>query len=209
MKKITLMLLLITSASYSQFNYGLKGGLLLSNVENKVESYTYETDIKPGFYGGAFGEYRFGRFGIGLDVNYSDAGYKYSGELRQNFDDPAQNITTKTKINLLAAYASVKFFPIEKLGFSLGGYYGNVLSVKHTQKNKNYDVSYMNTKSDFGVSATAEYTFYKGLFAEVRYTYGLKDYTERQSWLDRFPQGTKKEGHIQNRMLGIGLGYRF
>lgn len=91
----TIVLSLITTASFSQFRLGVKAGSNLSKVSGK--SFSEEFDL--GYQLGAFSEIDFGRFGIQPEVLFSQINTKRSSGFNAIYDSLA-NRNSGDKINL-------------------------------------------------------------------------------------------------------------
>ncbi len=77
MKKVTILfsaLFLITTASFSQFRLGIKGGANLGKVDGK----TFNDGYNLGYQLGGFSEIDFGKIGIQPEVLFSQTNTKYT-----------------------------------------------------------------------------------------------------------------------------------
>lgn len=186
MKKMILAVaaLLMVGAASAQvpgFEWGVKGGLNLSNVTNS------DGKMKPSIYVGAFAEFGVNDWlGIQPEVVYSRQGTA-DGDLKLRF-------------NYLNIPVMAKFYVLDQLSVETGPQFGILLNAKMKNKvdgknvtadvdgAKNFDVSW-------GIGAS--YRFLSNFDATLRYNIGLTKV---------FDTGTDTP---KNGVLQLGVGYRF
>ncbi len=122
----TILLAGISTAGYSQFQLGVKGGLNLSDFSVK----NMETNQKTGYHFGAFTGFKFGKIGIQPEVIFSQQGttFQFDGkDLESNFT--YINVPVIMKLYLVGGLnlqigpqfgylttAESEFNPIEEMG---------------------------------------------------------------------------------------------
>ncbi len=190
MKKIVLLaavLAMSVSAAFSQVSFGVKGGLNLANLSNS------ESDMKLGFYAGAFGEYQVGDFfGIAGELLYSI----------QGLQEKEDGVTAKQHLNYLNIPVLAKLYIAEGLSLDVGPQFGLLMSAKTKGEEGGVSVT-VDTKDAFNsvdVSAGIGLTYNIGnILIQGRYNLGLTDTMKDNDGDDKF----------KNNVIQVGVGYRF
>ncbi len=190
MKKIILVVAVFAmsaSAAFSQFSFGVKGGLNLANVSNS------EADTKPGFYAGAFGEYQVSDFfGVAGELLYSIQGAQ----------DKIDGVKVKQHMNYLNVPVLAKFYIADGLSLDVGPQFGFLMSAKTKGKEGGVSID-VDTKDEFkstDVSAGIGLTYNIGrVMLQGRYNLGLTDTAKDNDGDDKF----------KNNVIQLGVGFRF
>ncbi len=218
MKKILLVSAIALFAGLNaQTTFGVKAGYALSKLnlnENDIEFGGVEGSFKSksGFYVGALVEHKFNnKFAIQGELEYANLGGKAEISL------PGVTVTEKMNLNRIVIPISVRYYVTPELGVYAGPY----VSFKTNNKVK-FEISGMNgmadpnavregekiverylddslKSTDFGLFLGADYTVYKGLFVDARYSFGLTNMIKNPA------DGEK----MKMNFLQIGLGYKF
>ena len=210
MKKLLTLLLLFPVLSFSQIDFGVKGGGLVSNI--KTENDFFDKN-RMSFYFGGFAEYKPSNFALNGSLEYLNTGAK---------KDDFSNLSIR-QVNL---FLSGKYYLIDRLSVSAGGYVGYILGgdmeIDYTKLNiyNPNDPAFIESGKysyddylqdiDFGLMAGIEFTIYKGLFVEARYMLGLTNLIKAQHLTDSFDSPTvETKIESKNRVFLFGLGYKF
>src|SRR5690554_1625781 len=111
MKRLFLLLVLFPVLSFSQIGFGVKGGGLISNI--KTENDFFDKN-RTSFYFGSFIEYRIpSGFALYGSVEYLNTGAK-------------EDVSTLS-IRQINIPISAKYYLIDRLSLSMGGYIGYIL----------------------------------------------------------------------------------
>lgn len=221
MKKLSTLLVVIIALTlptelFAQ-NFGIKGGLNLSNMLMKDDNKTYSDDYKmnPGFHVGPTAEFQLTEmFSIETGLLLSTKGFKASEEITLF----GETLKTELKTNLLyldipiAAKASFDlggakiygaFGPY--LGFGLSGKTKLETTLNNTTKSEEEDIEWGSDKTksdlkrlDFGLTMGAGVQI-NSIQIGVSYGLGLAN-------ISPYTDGGTK---INNRVLGISAGYIF
>ena len=206
----------MTTGAFAQ-NFGLKGGLNLSNILAKDDNTTYSDDFKmnPGFHIGATAEFPFSdMFSFETGLLLSTKGYKISEE--ETF--MGKKIEMKIKTNLfyldipLTAKASfdlgdAKVFGLfgPYIGMGLTGQSKTVTTIDGKTEKEKEDVEWGSEKGksdlkrlDFGltIGAGVEIDLFQ---IGLGYNLGLAN-------ISPYNDGGMK---INNRVIGLSVGYKF
>lgn len=156
------LLCAITVKAQSQgFFWGVKAGLNLSSAWGE------ETDgslIKPGYYAGCFGEYRFSElFSLSPELMFSSI-----GSAREEFD-------IKETVNYITLPVLAKFYLDDTFSVEAGPQfaYGVYMSIKGDGKVTKLSGDDYN-KFEFGIAVGATY-YYERFMISLRYIHGLTD----------------------------------
>lgn len=197
-------LLCVTQISFAQVKFGVKTGLNLS-TQSELGMLWDNNDIKTGFTIGATFDYRFHSvLSIQSELNYKTTGLAYEHN----------NSESKSKVNSDYDYYNI---PVllkgrfnDQLGlndkwmvsFYGGPYYSYLKSAEYEIEENGTtttdDYKDFSNKSDWGLVFGGEVTrkINKGeIFFDLRYEMGLTD--------------VLKNDDIKNKVIGLGLGYRF
>ena len=191
MKKIIFLAvaLVISTATFSQTSYGVKGGLNLANITNDSDA-----KFKPSIYAGGFMEFR---------LNYI---MSISPELyfsRQGSHADISGIKTNVRFNYLNLPVLVKLYIADGISLDLGPQVGYLINSKIWMK---YGGTSATTDfSDSGFDANqVDVSFATGLtynlgnfFIQGRYNLGLTDVVKDDP------------DHSKNSVIQFGVGYRF
>lgn len=177
---LTMLCAITLKAQSSGFTWGVKAGLNLSSAWGE------ETDgslIKPGYYAGCFGEYRFSElFSVSPELMFSSI-----GSAREEFD-------IKETVNYITLPVLAKFYLQDSFSLEVGPQfgYGVYMSIKGDGKVTKLTGDDYN-KFDFGIAVGASY-YYERLIISFRYIHGLTDVV--------------KKGINKNYDFQIGLGLK-
>lgn len=112
-----------------------------------------------------------------------------------------QNIN---QLNLLSLVVTAKYYLLKKFNVKAGWYYGRILGVKNTFKNiskqdSNFETDLKNewNYSDYGLTFGANYDINDNLLVESNYFLGLTDLRGKDNF------------EVKNRMIRLGVGYKF
>lgn len=213
---IFVLVVSMTTGAFAQ-NFGLKGGLNLSNILAKDDNTTYSDDFKmnPGFHIGATAEFPFSdMFSFETGLLLSTKGYKISEE--ETF--MGKKIEMKIKTNLfyldipLTAKASfdlgdAKVFGLfgPYIGMGLTGQSKTVTTIDGKTEKEKEDVEWGSEKGksdlkrlDFGltIGAGVEIDLFQ---IGLGYNLGLAN-------ISPYNDGGMK---INNRVIGLSVGYKF
>src|SRR5690606_519508 len=210
MKKLLTILLLFPMLSFSQIDFGVKGGGLISNIKTENDFYNKN---RTSFYFGGFTEYKPSNFALNGSLEYLNTGAK---------KDDFSNLSIR-QVNL---FLLGKYYLIDRLSVSAGGYIGYILGgdmeIDYTKLNiyNPNDPAFMESGKysyddylsniDLGLTLGIEFIIYKGLFVEAKYLLGLnnvfKDVDLSSSYDDPFVRTKVKS---KNRVFLFGVGYKF
>jgi len=194
----------IVFTSNAQIKFGVKEGINLS-TQSELGMLWDNNDVKTGFTLGATFDYRFHSVvSLQTELNYKTEGLAYeSGEssskknINRNYDYYNIPLLIKGRFNEqlgLGESWMVSFY---------GGPYYSYLRSSESEIEENgvttvSDYDDISNNSDWGLILGGEVAkvFNKGeLFFDLRYEMGLTDVTENDD--------------IKNKVIGIGIGYRF
>jgi hypothetical protein len=213
MKLITIVVVFtIATQSFAQ-TFGVKAGLNLSNMLAKDNDKTYSKDFKmnPGFHVGATAEFPIsGMFSFETGLLLSTKGYKYSEkETNYEYKETLNLLYLDIPLTAKATFdvGSVKIYgavgPYLGLGLSGKGKYeetGDGTTTKDTETVKwGSDADKDDYKRlDFGLVVGAGVVINS---IQIGVSYGLG--------LANISSYTEDGAKINNKVLGISLGYRF
>ena len=198
-----LSLLVITVNA--QVKFGIKEGINLS-TQSELGMLWDNNDIKTGFTLGATFDYRFHSvLSVQTELNYKTEGLAYetnetSGkkDINRNYDYYNIPLLIKGRFNNQLGLGESWL-----VSFYGGPYYSYLQSAESEIKENGVttitDYEKSSNSSDWGLILGGEVAkvFNKGeLFFDLRYEMGLSDVTENGN-------------DINNKVIGIGLGYRF
>jgi len=197
-------LLIISTITNAQIKFGIKEGINFS-TQSELGMLWDNNDVKTGYTLGATIDYRFHDvISLQTEINYKTTGLAY--EMKES--------SSKKEINTQYDYYNlpllIKGRFNEQLGlneswlvsFYGGPYYSYLRAAKSEVKENGIttvtDYNDLSNTSDWGLIIGGEVAkvFNKGeLFFDLRYEMGLNDVLE--------------SNNIKNKVIGIGLGYRF
>lgn len=218
-KSIFVLGVLMATMTSAQIKYGIKGGLIGSNLTEKDsnENARFVNGNKYSFYGGGLLEYKFKpNWAFQAELLYANVGYKYEDEY--TFTDTTGEQITQTTNNKLNAHQimlplSMKYYANQDFNVSAGFNLGYFVSGEYTRQfnggeERKEDVfneeEWGEKTSRFyaGPFIGAEYNFKNGLFIDGRYNWGVTDF---KIW-NSDDHGDEKE-YVNS--FQIGLGYKF
>ncbi len=211
-----------------QTKFGLKGGYALSNLESKELDNMFEdfgvrgsNQAKSGYFVGAFVEHKLNdKFAVQGEVQYANLG----GQIEAKFDEGGIKYTLQDKFhfNQIIIPIAAKYFITSDLAvyggpsvaFSTG--YESKITIKDSnipsEFNNDINTAISQLEADqnkalkeelkstnFNIFVGGEYQFYKALFIDARYSFGLTNY-------EKNPVDNSK---TRMNYLQIGLGYKF
>lgn len=200
----TSILFLLVFTVNAQIKFGIKEGLNLS-TQSEFGMLWDNNDIKTGFTLGAVVDYRFhSTLSLQTELNFKTVGLAY-----ENHETPRkQNISRNYDYYSIPILLKGRFS--NQLGLNdswqvsfYGGPYFSYLRSAESEIKENgittvTDYENESNESDWGVIIGGEVArnFSKGeLFFDLRYEMGLSDVAENDN--------------IKNKVIGIGIGYRF
>lgn len=170
------------------FNYGIKAGLNLANINSSNLPLEEFTKNRLGFHGGLVFEYRFHQFfALGAEVLYSQQGVKSEshyieieppGELGGS---PVNNINNESLISLTGKYDYLNFPVVAKvylfkgLFVSAGPQFSILLSAKEEYSDIEFDAKEEMDNFDFGLNFGVGFQSAMGLFISTNYYLGLNN----------------------------------
>ncbi|AZA83867.1 hypothetical protein C1637_13455 [Chryseobacterium lactis] len=219
MKKILMASAIVLFAGLNaQTTFGVKGGYALSKLnlnENDIEYGGVEGSFKSksGFYIGALVEHKFsGKFAIQGEVEYANLGGKTEVSL------PGVTVTEKLNLNRIVIPISARYYVTPELGiyagpyvsfktnnkvkFEMSGMNGGMADPNAVREGEKYVEKFLDDSlksTDFGLFLGADYTVYKGLFVDARYSFGLTNMIKN-------PVDGEK---MKMNFFQLGLGYKF
>lgn len=190
MRQILVTAAVILMGSYVQaqdFNYGVKGGLNLSNLRGDLD-----TDLRFSFHGGVYGNYMFSDlWGVQAELLYSGQG----AEDEDNSDIEYQ--LSYLNLPILAKYYVTEAFSIE-----LGPQFGFLLdSDTDVDDDSEIDTDDLYKDFDFSVAAGLNYELEMGLNFGARYNFGVTDNADSEAFFGN--------DAVRNSVMQVSVGYTF
>lgn len=216
MKKITLLSLFlfavgIINAQKTQF--GIKGGLNISNQSNIVETVgaPQKSSSIIGFNIGGFVEIKISdKISVQPELLYSTQGGKSTFEVfvNTNPDEPGELFDNEwqSSISYVNIPVMFKYYVIKELSLELGPQLGVLVSskIKYTftgqttgQTNSGDTSGDFYNSIDYGINIGAGYVISKNISAEIRYNIGLSDISKQAS------------NESKNSVFSISACYKF
>ncbi len=222
MKKLTFILagLVLATGAFAQkdkgFSYGVKAGVNVTTLsDTKDIGEDYERKAKTGAYMGVMAAYKFNKVvGLQLEAIYSRQG----GTWLEKDPAPTDKVRMSFKMDYVNIPLMVKLYPCKRLSIDFGPQFGFLVRGYMIQKIAVGDASPPETKNliikirekiptdyrkgfdlSLGLGVTCQ--IYKGLEASVRYNFGLTDVFDSDEIIG--------DASAKNRVLQIGMGYRF
>lgn len=218
-KTIFILGVLMTTMASAQIKYGIKGGLIGSNLTEieDSENARFINGTKYSFYGGGLVEYKFKpNWAFQAELLYANVGYRYEDDYVYT-DNNGVQITENTKNSINAHQIvlplSMKYYANQDFnvsaGFNLGYFVSGEFKREYDgREDRTQDIfdeeDWGDKPSKFyaGPFVGAEYNFKNGLFIDGRYNWGLTDFKLWKS-------DDKGEDKEFVNSFQIGLGYKF
>ncbi len=223
MKKYLLVgffsILTFTSAKAQDFNFGVKGGLNISNLHSSNTPVDEITESRTGFHAGAFGELRFSElFALQLEALYSQQGATTTipyinidppGELGYSKKDynkqqERPGYEVEGRYDYLNLPVLAKFYVYEGLNVYGGPQVSVLLSAKDQYESEENDVKDQLDPLDFGLYGGVGYQFEMGLFFSASYYWGINNI----SHID-YSNALGYDINIHQGVFQFSTGYRF
>ena len=166
---------------------GIKAGLNLATINNRMNSISFSPEIKPDFHAGLYVDLSLGNkgfFSLQPEAQYSRQGFADRGEA-VNFD-------------YVVGFLMLKLHVYQGLHIEVGPYASYLLSVSPSStiiSEKQIKLSDLKGGKDVGAAIGIGYDFNVGLVAGARYLYGLSDVANNLLWT--------------NHVVAVSLGWRF
>ena len=192
MKKVLMTIAfaaLTIAGANAQVKFGVRAGLNLADVASKTEGVKDETKIRPSFYVGGLAEFAFN------DVVLMEAGLTYSNQGYKTKEGNDKDMQYTLNLPIWVKYDFAGFRP------KAGLYAGYILSqqLKGNGNSRTVDSDSYN-HFDYGIGLGVEYNLpNNGLFFEASYNWGLANLRKNGD----------AENYINNRVIQIGVGYKF
>ncbi|AZA89611.1 Uncharacterised protein [Chryseobacterium nakagawai] len=216
MKKILLASAIALFAGlHAQTKFGVKAGYALSTLNSNDDNFEIEgikasMESKSGFYVGGLVEHKFNnKFAIQGEVEYANLGGKAVVKAY------GVTVTEKLNFNRIVIPVSARYYATPELGLYAGPYVSfrtntkvkmEVSGAPSNQAALNEGEKYLEKTFDDGLKSTefglflgADYTVYKGLFVDARYSFGLTNMIKN-------PMDGEK---LKMNFLQLGVGYKF
>lgn len=199
-KKIITLLTLIafTGINAQKANFGIKGGINLSNFSGdlKVDS------PKAGYNLGAFVFIKTSsKFAIQPEISYSSQGISDSGVI--------------FKLNYVNIPVIFKYLPTDKVSFDFGPQIGFMSDASltatdpYSKQSLTVDASKLFNSTDFGLNLGATINATQKLGISIRYNIGLSDVASKElKNLGKTFNGIS-DASGSNRILSLNLEYKF
>ncbi|WP_424494467.1 porin family protein [Salinimicrobium sp. GXAS 041] len=184
-----LSILTFGSVKAQEINFGVKGGLNISNLHSSNTPVDEITESRTGFHAGAFGELRFSNlFALQVEALYSQQGatttiayipidppgelgyFKQSYTKQQN-----QDLEAKGRYDYLNLPVLAKFYVYKGLNVYGGPQLSVLLSAKDEYESVENDVKDQLDPFDFGLNGGVGYQFEMGLFFSASYYWGINN----------------------------------
>ncbi len=197
MKKIILLFVAVLgtvalASAQTEFSFGVKGGLDMANQTNGGQDARY----KFSFYAGGFAEWRFGSlFALSPELYYSRQGFTFKT------DYLGDELRVRQRNNYLNLPILAKFYVTDGLSLDVGPQVGYMLSSKirgeADGESMTEDTMEDMNKVDCSIAMGFTANFAENFLFSLRFNLGVTDVLK------------KDVGNTQNRVLLVGLGYRF
>jgi len=181
-KKVSLMIALvaiISSVSFGQIKYGVKGGLNMANMEYKQSGVSASADRLVSFEVGGFLNYSINdKISIQPELLFAQYGSKI---------EDLKFVENYLSIPIMAKYS------IGAIGIYAGPQFGYLLSATFDGE----DAMDGMKKIDMGISFGAGYEFEMGLGVDARYYLGLANIADESGYT------------VKNNSIQIAVSYKF
>ncbi|UXP33047.1 porin family protein [Reichenbachiella agarivorans] len=197
---IVVLIILSSFGASAQFNFGLKGGLNVSNFNVNSEQgdpYKDHYESQASFHFGIFGLYDItDKVFVQGEVNYSVKGFKYP----ENDIIGRSNNDGEVKLNYLSIPLLFGYSLTSKLSVLIGVELNSLLSSKDISELGEAEAIWIETK-DFGIAGGIQYDITEKINLSARYVHGL---TSQAEVIINPDLATYK-----NRLLQLSLAYKF
>ena len=209
MKKLILTLFLATASDFTfaqTINFGVKGGLNLSNQSLSGTNYPLNGKNLVGFHVGGILDIGFQDISIQPGILFSTKGFRQVVQLITANQQSVGSATFKTTLNYIELPVNLLYHihVAPEIAIYLGGgpYLGYGLSGNVSGPNDSYKVKFGSGDSDYknpdyGVNFIAEIELKKRLMIDAGYGLGLGNLTHAQG------------ATLQNRVMSLSVGYLF
>lgn len=201
MKKIVRLLavacMLSTASLFAQdMTYGVKGGINFATFEAN----TGDINSIAGINVGGFVDYAFTeKFSIQPELLFSMQGGAQMVEV------PFFNFELKIETNL--TYLNVPIMAKYKLTDKFSALFGPQIGFLIAAKTEGEDIIDNFNRVDVALNFGGTYELPSGIFFEGRYSLGLSNLVKSNNAVDN--EGNSTSDNFSNRVLMVGLGYRF
>lgn len=178
---------LATQADAQDFNFGVKGGLNLANLNGKVDN----NKMLTSFHIGVLAEYMVNdQFAIQPELLFSGQGAKIKGE------------DGKIQLNYINIPVMLKYYVAEGLSLQAGPQIGFLVDSKLKEDKISVDGKNYFKTLDFSIGMGAGYKF-NNFFVEGRYNIGLSNI------MDTGSDDVENNADAKNGIFQISVGYMF
>lgn len=182
----------------AQINFGIKGGLNLSNVKFPGSP---GNSTRLGFNAGLLTQVSiFKMFILQPELLYSVKGHKFPAT---NFDGGGT-----LSLNYISVPVLVGFRPTKKFAVLAGPEFNFLSSANSKFNGTDHDVSKIYRKFDMAVDVSVAYKIIAGLGGELRYSYGFEDLVD-VTYTDQNGNDTGKGRIGSNRVFQLVVFYKF
>ena len=189
MRQILVAAAMVLVGSYAQaqdFNYGVKGGLNLTNLRGD-----FDTDLRASFHGGVYGNYMLSdQWGVQAELLYSGQGA-----------DDENNSDIKYQLRYLNLPILAKYYVTDAFSVELGPQFGFLLDSDTDVIDVEVDSDDLYKDFDFSVAAGVNYELEMGLNFGARYNFGVTDIADSNVFFGN--------DAIRNNVIQISVGYTF
>lgn len=204
MKQLLILACLITLSFepiLAQYNYGIKGGLNLTNNVVNQQSTINDSKYKPGIHFGFFASADVTeKIDLQAELLYSGKGYR--------FVETAFSESGNLNLNYITFPILVGYKATDLLRLNIGPELGYLISANSKFGPDRIDVSdKWDNKLDIGLAAGLDYTLSEKIFAGVRYTHGFSSVVANAYVSDNNGNSTGERAKFQNRSLQLSFGY--
>ena len=225
MKKIILLLTIITCSAFSQrkVQFGLKGGLNLAKVFVTDADFYQDIKYKTGFNIGGLVEIPLNEYvSFQTEIIYSNQGYQYNEKSSNNVNLINYNLENNATINYLTFPFLMKFYATKK--FSIEGAFQFGILLKHSvlvkqtlgenfyinpaiipvENEIDVDKKELTQKYDYSIGIGTSYKFTKNIFGTFRYSESFLNINNKNPYIS---YDDKKM--LFNRVFNLSVGYQF
>lgn len=210
-KILALFALAIGLSATAQTKFGLKTGYVMSTIKEKNGNFSNSGDPKNSFYFGALLERKFNtKWAAQVELEYASLGGSDKINLDVIYDGNGNPISIglleqKVDLKTIIIPIGAKYYIIDGLSANAG-----ISFMFYVDRNINYNLPNVNQgysdrankylkTFNFAPYIGAEYQFYKGLFADTRYSFGTSNISQE------IESGYK----MHNSLWQLGIGYKF
>ncbi len=192
MMVLTVMLFTLSTISFSQVKFGLKGGLNVTEISMEMDGFSKSPDSRMGAVAGAFVNLRLSNsIGIQPELLYSMKGSNFEADV-------------VTKLDYLSVPVMVKYY---FGGFNLqaGPMFDFLLSAEEEYDGEEEDLKDIVKGMDLGLGFGLGYELPLGLSFDARYMIGLSDINDSNDESEMEFQKVE----IKNKGFQITMGFAF